>query len=180
MYTEQLGPYVATPQWWNLMWLWRSLSWRKYFTIHLHQRFCTTQQYVVAIYWCPILDIITQAQLITGLVENKHVAHFNLWLESLVADIECINIEGWFTLQSLLTTYSSCICMCYVYKCLDILPVVTYVCRILCFQSLILTSTLLKGDVWVDNKCHIILATDYQLQLLAHSHHWLVSCCTNC
>ena len=31
-----------------------------------------------------------------------------------------------------------------------------------------------KGDVRVGASRHIILATDYQLQLLRESHHWLV------
>ena len=31
-----------------------------------------------------------------------------------------------------------------------------------------------NGDVRVGASWHIILATDYQLQLLGESHHWLV------
>ena len=32
----------------------------------------------------------------------------------------------------------------------------------------------LKGDIWVDHKRHIILASDYQLRLLTTSVHWFV------
>lgn len=32
----------------------------------------------------------------------------------------------------------------------------------------------LKGDIWVEGKRHIILASDYQMQLLSTARHWLV------
>ena len=32
----------------------------------------------------------------------------------------------------------------------------------------------IKGDIWVDHKRHILLASDYQLRLLITSVHWFV------
>ena len=32
----------------------------------------------------------------------------------------------------------------------------------------------IKGDIWVEQKCHIILASDYQMELLTNSTHWYI------